>query len=682
MLSRLGLATFFTMNVMAFTMALWTADVYQTDPAGSAQLAAVFAGLFRYIVLIFATPVLFLLGRPLMENAVAGVRRGIFSTDLLLGAGVAASFVYSAVSVLRGEGPIYFEVGCVVLLMVTLGRWLEATGKRKANGALDRLARLMPRTARRVKLGEEEQVALTDVAAGDVLRVLAGERIPADGRVWRGIALVDEQVLTGESAPQSRQAGDVVLGGTLNIDGDLLVTVTAPGSAGTLARLIELVRRARLSRGSYQRVADRVSAWFVPVVTLIAIATFFTHGLLSSWEHGLLQALAVVLIACPCALGLATPLAVWSALGRAADAQVLFRSGEALERLAGIRAIRFDKTGTLTTGTPEVAGLSCETDADRPEVGRRAAALASGSGHVLARAILAFVQRNGKVRSATATEVHTIAGRGISGLAAAEGPGSEGQTPTVLGSRRLIDENGFLVGPALEAAARRAQLEGRTVVWIAWEERARGHFVIEECLRPSARAVLARCRSLGIDTAVLTGDNAARGAVLARELGVDVRAELLPEDKVDALRLARRQFGPVAMVGDGVNDAPALAASDLGVALGCGADLSRESAAVCLLGDDLDRLSWAIELSRRTVRVIRGNLAWSFGFNTAGVGCAALGWLSPALAAFLMAGSSALVVINSLRLASPGEPAGSSVVAGSQAACPDSAAPVLETVPP
>jgi heavy metal translocating P-type ATPase len=446
--------------------------------------------------------------------------------------------------------------------------------------------------------------------------------------------------------------GDTVLGGTLNIDGDLRISVTAAGAEGALGRLIELVRRARLARGPYQRLADRVSAWFVPVVSAIALATFLVHGLRFGWDHGVLQGLAVVLIACPCALGLATPLAVWSALGRAAGAQVLFRSGEALEQLAGIRAIRFDKTGTLTTGAPAVAELTCESAAERPEVERRAASLAAGSSHALARAILACVEPNHR---ATPAAVETIAGRGVS--AVVDGGCPQTTALTVLGSRRWIDECGARVGPALETAERRAREEGRTVAWIAWDGRARGLFAFDESVRPSARAALARCRSLGIDVGVLTGDNAARGAALARELKVDVVAELLPQEKVDALRAARRRFGPVAMVGDGVNDAPALAASDLGVALGCGADLARESASVCLLGDDLDRLAWAIELARRTRRVVRGNLAWAFGFNTVGVGCAALGWLSPALAALLMAGSSALVVVNSLRLSEPEQPA-------------------------
>ncbi len=265
------------MNVVAFSMTLWTADVYQVEAGGHAELIATLEGLFRHLTLLCAAPVLYLLGWPLFENALEGVRRGVFSTDLLLGAGVAAAFAYSAVSVMRGAGPVYFEVGCVVLVMVTLGRWLEATGKLRANDALDRLARLMPDTVRRVRGALEESIPLADIATGDVLRVLAGERIPADGRIERGLAFVDEQILTGESAPRSRQAGDSVLGGTLNIDGDLFIAVSAAGSAGTLARLIELVRTARFTKGSYERLADRVSSWFVPIVTVIALLTFCAY---------------------------------------------------------------------------------------------------------------------------------------------------------------------------------------------------------------------------------------------------------------------------------------------------------------------------------------------------------------------------------------------------------------------
>jgi heavy metal translocating P-type ATPase len=653
-LTRLGLAIFFTMNVMAFTMALWTTDVYPIEGTGQAGLIATFHGLFRHVVLLCAMPVLFLLGWPFWENAVAEVRRGVFSTDLLLGTGVAASFAYSTVSVMRGAGPVYFEVGCVVLVMVTLGRWLEATGKLKASDALDRLSRLMPQRVRRGRDGMEEELDRSAIVAGDMLRVLEGERIPADSRIYRGQAFVDEQVLTGESTPALRQAGDAVLGGTLNLDGDLLVEVTSAGPEGTLARLIELVRQAREAKGRYGRLADRISAWFVPGVTVVALVTFVAHGLWSGWERGLLQALAVVLIACPCALGLATPLAVWSALGRAAGAQVLFRSGDALERLSEVRAVRFDKTGTLTTGTPAVTTLTCEAGADRDEVILRAALLAQASSHVLARAIVRSLGRAAAGLAGTATDTRTCAGRGI--MARVE-IGSSAPL-TFLGSRRLLEENGLGVRPVLDEAARLSEAAGRSIALIGWGGSAQGLFTFEERLRPSARAAIARCRGLGLDVGVLTGDHAARGAALASELGITVAAELLPEAKVAAIAHARACFGPVAMVGDGVNDAPALASSDVGVALGCGSDLSRESAAVCLLGDDLDRLPWAIALARQTRGVIRANLAWAFGYNSLGVACAAVGWLNPALAAFLMVASSAFVIVNSLRLgdANPADP--------------------------
>jgi heavy metal translocating P-type ATPase len=634
------------MNVMAFTMALWTADVYRADGLEVSALTGTLTGVFRSLVLLFALPVLFLLGLPFWENACAGLRRGQFSTDLLLAGGVAASFVYSAFSVARGYGQVYFEVGCVVLVMVTLGRWLEATGKLKANEALDQLARLMPDRARLVRAGVETEIDRAAITKGDVLRVLAGERIPADGDVHSGRALVDQQLLTGESIPLHREAGDAVLGGTLNLDGDLLIQVTSDGPEGTLNRLIELVRKARLAKGAYERLADRVAAWFVPVVTLIATITFFAHGWRSGWGEGMLRGLSVLLIACPCALGLATPLAVWTALARAARMQVLFQSGEALEQLAAVRAVRFDKTGTITTGEPALAGFVCETPGESDHTLGYALALASGSSHILARALATAhksVIRDGRF---SAIDSRLEPGRGVVATVA-----DDAANRTVfLGSRRLMDEYGLAVGAALSTAAKSAEPAGQSLAWVGWGGAARGLFIFHEQLRESAQTAIAHCRQLGLDISVLTGDHTARGRTLARELGVPVEAGLLPEDKVAAVRQAHDQYGSVAMVGDGVNDAPALAASNVGVALGCGTDLSRESAAVCLLGNDLDRLPWAIEFSRRTLAVIRGNLFWAFGYNSAGVACAAVGWLTPSLAAILMVGSSAFVILNSLRL--------------------------------
>jgi P-type Cu+ transporter len=645
-LTRLGLAVFFTMNVMAFTMALWTTDLY---PAGDPdRLAGTLHALFRQLVLLFFLPVLFLLGWPLFNNAWQALRRGVLSTDLLLSAGVAAAVGYSAFSVIRGKGAIYFEVAAVVLVMVTLGRWLEATGKMKASDALDKLTRLLPERVRLLRGDVEEIVPLGAIASGDSLRVLPGERFPADGVLTKNLALVDEQVITGESRPVLKQSGDVVLGGTLNLDGELRMQVTATSSEGTLARLVDLVRAARRRKSDYERLADRVSVYFFPVIGAVALLSFGVHWWHSGLERGLLIALAVVLIACPCSLGLATPLAIWSALGRAAREQVLFRSGEALERLSKVKAIRFDKTGTLTSGQPRVSRFVCEDESEREKVLRCARVLASASSHTLSHAILQFTGQAGPTHPAG--DARVLPGLGVTASDASSG------MQIFLGSRRFLDEQGLRVGVRVEREARAAILNGCSVTFMGWGDEARGLFVFDEELRSSAHPALARCRAAGYNLGILTGDHTARGEVLSSELGIPVQSELLPEDKVAALECARKQFGPVAMVGDGINDAPALAASDVGIALGCGTDLSRDNAEVCLLGDDLTRLPWTLALARQTVRVIRWNLAWAFGYNSLGVLCAAFGLLNPALAALFMVASSALVISGSLSLSNWNEP--------------------------
>ena len=407
-----------------------------------------------------------------------------------------------------------------------------------------------------------------------------------------------------------------------------------------------MVKQARLSKGRYQRLVDRISTWFFPAVAGIAILAFAGHWAFGSLEEGLMAGLAVSLIACPCALGLATPLSVWSAIGQAASHQVLFRSGEALERLSDIRAVRFDKTGTLTSGTAAVEECHFEEEDQRGRCLACAAALAGSSTHVLSAAIVeSFVQgvpKNGACQRAE--EARVVPGRGVVGSL------REGGQPTSisLGSPLLMDERGLRIGPVLTRARDGAQNRGLSLTMVGWDGRVRGLFVFAERWRPGIKQVIGWLRDAGIDVAILTGDHAARGRAIATELGVDVEAELLPEQKVEAIERARRQHGPVAMVGDGINDAPALAASDVGIALGCGTDVSRDSAAVCLLGDDLTRIPWAIELARRTTRVIRRNLFWAFGYNIVGVIAAAAGWLNPAIAALLMVASSALVIGNSL----------------------------------
>lgn len=639
--TRLGLAVFFTLNESVFSMALWTGDIYSHDPHGGA-MASTLEGLFRYLSLLFALPVLWLLGVPLADNALRDLRRGRFSVDLLLLAGVIASFAYSMWNVFRGAGQIYFEVGCVVLTLVTLGRWLEATGKLKTTESLNALERLLPDFVR-VRRGERWiELPLAELAPGDVARVLPGERIPTDGRVSNTVVSVDEQLLTGESRPSIKEPGDELLGGSLNLDGDLWMEVTAPASAGTLARLIAAMRTARLRQGRYERMADRVAAWFTPVVAAIAIATFFGHSISDGWESGMLASLAVVLIACPCALGIATPMAIWAAFGRAAESQVLFRNGEALERLATVRGILFDKTGTLTTGVAELSDTVIHRSADAGEVARVAGALARGSQHVLSAALARALPGIGV--DGLIDNIQHVPGRGLSATRL--------DTPArvFLGNLPFIQEQCLCLSGAVERRVRRALKDGESFTLLGWDGEVRAAFVFQEELRASAVESIRQCRALGLELGVLTGDHAARGAALERELGIRVDAELLPSQKLAAIERAQQVIGPVAMVGDGVNDAPAMAASDVGVAMRGGADLTRDAATVCLLGNDLTRLPWAIELSRFTMRVVRQNLFWAFAYNAIGIVLAAAGWLNPMWAAAAMVASSLFVVANSLRL--------------------------------
>ncbi len=643
MLTGLGVSLFFTLNVIMMTMALWA---YADQP--DSRFAAALADFLRWISLIFTIPVMAWLGVPLGRNALAQLRRGQLSTDLLLMTGVVAAFGYSVTSTLRSLGHVYYEVSCVILVLVTLGRWLEATGRRQASEALHALETLLPETVHRIVdlprdgVEGEELAPLSDVQVGDRLRVRASERIPVDGLVIRGTATVDEQFFTGESWPAPKRPGNTLLGGTLNLDGDLIVEASALPKQGALGRLVDAVRQAQSAKGRYELLADRCSRNFFPVIGLIAGGTAIWHGMHTGYEAALLNSLAVVLIACPCALALATPLAVWAALGTAARRGVLLHGGEALERLSEVNALRVDKTGTLTTGTPSVKQFLCEMETERDEVLLRAAALTDSSTHIFSRAVRGFVETTKLIPILTA--VRSVPGRGI--VASVVGDSHE----TLLGSVRMMTEQTLRTGPRLAAAIRQLDQESESCVLIGWDGEVRGLFLLREELRPEARELIAACRELHLDLEVLTGDHAARGARLQNEIGVPVRAELLPEDKLDAIRKLQFTGARVAMVGDGVNDAPALALADVGIAMGCGTDVTRESADVCLIRNELRAIPWVIGLSRRTVSTIRQNLFWSFAYNGLGVILAACGWLHPAIAAVLMVVSSLMVLGNSLRL--------------------------------
>lgn len=675
---RLGIAIFFSMNLMAFTMTMWSLDIYeiQRDPF-QMQLFEV----FRWLSMMFSLPVLLLLGVPLLQNAMISWRQRIFSTDLLIATGVAAAYVVSVANVLRGEETVYFEVGATVLVMVTLGRWFEATGKQKATEALDKLAALLPMRAQRVTDDGMSEIACADIRSGDHLQIRAGERFPTDAILIDGETTVDEQVFTGESTPLGRVPGDRILGGTVNLDGHVVVRATAAFREGSFGRLLQLLREARLSRGHYQRLADRVSAWFFPLITGVALLTLIMH-----WPSGAGSAiqcsLSVLLIACPCALGLATPLAVWTALSTAVKHQVLFRSGDAIERLATVKAVCFDKTGTLTTGTPQVRHLCSLNDQNASQVLRFCAALARTSSHPFSQAVVRFVEAlDGQCPEPFLNHVRSVPGGGV------EATLVDG-TRLRLGSLEFVSVDAQIeprLSLRISHALSIADQEAASVVAVAVADRPVILFLLTEKIRPEATTTAKAIMDSGLQLMVLTGDRSARAEQLRRDLldchevgcqcsaecasaqvsGHDdhpgrllplsssrltIECDLRPDQKVTMLQQIRRQYGPVAMVGDGINDAPALAASDVGIAMGCGADVSRDSAQVCLLNNDVSRIPWAIQLAQRTRAVIRQNLFWAFGYNSVGVVLAACGLLNPAVAAGLMIVSSLLVISNSLRL--------------------------------
>jgi heavy metal translocating P-type ATPase len=572
--------------------------------------------------------------------------------------GILAAFAYSMWSVVVGDGQVYFDVASLILVFLTLGRWFEAQGKLRSGQALDALAKLLPETVHVLRAGRVVDVPRATAAVGEQLLVFPGERFSVDGVIRAGQAEIDEQTITGESRTISKQVGDAVYSGTLNLDGDLRIVVTAAAGSETVSRMLDLVRQSRRERGHYQRLADRITAWFVPAVAVIACTTAWwhaQHGGTVAWkiDAGILAGLAVVLIACPCALGLATPMALWIALGRAARSQVLFRSGQSLEQLAQVKTIFFDKTGTLTSGKTRVGAFVCEPSSEPRDVLQRAAALAAVSNHCLAGAIMRYVEEPVVIDEVEI--LNTVPGCGLRARLRSTDLHVALGEEVLLGNLPWLSDEGHTIGHELWNDVLAAGGSDATLSAIGWNGRVRGVFVFQEQLRAETAGALAECRQLGLEVGVLTGDRQPRADRLASALGVPVQAEQLPSDKVSAIRAART--GLVAMVGDGVNDAPALAASDIGIAMGCGADLSRDAAAVCLLSNDLARVPWTIGLARQTVRVIKQNLCWAFSYNIIGITLAATGRLSPVWSAVAMVASSAFVVSNSLRLNRYPEPA-------------------------
>jgi heavy metal translocating P-type ATPase len=645
----LGVAIFLSMNVMVVGWVTYGQEAYGAEDAAKVGgLSAATISMFRYLAMLFTAPVLVILGWPIAEMGWRNLRRGIISTELLIALGSAAAFVFSYIAVMRGHGAPYFDTVCMILVLVTLGKYLEASARIRTTSALHELEALLPEQVTVVRGSEHLETARAEVRAGNAVLVRPGSRVPVDGVIDRGSSTIDEQIITGESQPRAAAEGDTVYAGSLNGDGVLVVRATAVGAGTVLHEVIDLLTAARRSKGRYERLADRVTAWFVPLVLTIAagaaIHALRTEGI----EAGIMRFLAVLLISCPCALGLATPMAIWVALGHAARRGILFRTADALEILARVRCVCFDKTGTLTTGEAAVADLAVAESDDAARVLAVAHGLARDATHHLSTGIVTHA-RNVHARVEAVVDVTNHPGRGIGGYL------GETRAPVALGSPAFMTEQNMILPPTMAEALAEYTERGRSVALVGIDDAVRGVFAFAEDLREGAGATIAQLHERGAAVRVLTGDHAARGQRLAEALGVEVETELLPADKLARLNAIPNRLRPVAMVGDGINDAPALAAADVGVALGCGADVTRETADVTLASDDPRDLLVAMDLSARTIRVIRQNLFWAFGYNVVGIYFAATGRLSPIFAALAMVLSSLLVVSNSLRLRGDGD---------------------------
>jgi Cu+-exporting ATPase len=603
-----------------------------------------------WVQLALATPVQFWLGARFYRGGWAALRAGTGNMDLLVALGTSAAYGLSVFHLLAGGGHLYVEASAVVITLVLLGKWLEARARHQTTEAIRALQALRPATARVLRAGTENELPtehelpLAEVVVGDRVVVRPGERIPVDAEVVEGRSHADESLITGESLPVPKEPGDRVTGGALNGEGRLLLRTTAVGAETALARIIRLVEDAQARKAPIQRLVDRVSAVFVPVVVGIAVLTLLGWGVVGGdWSAAILHAVAVLVIACPCALGLATPTAIMAGTGVAARAGILIKDAEVLETARGVDVVAFDKTGTLTGGRPTLARHLAQ-DGDHAGLLRLAAALQAGSEHPLAAAVREAATG---MAPAAARGARAIAGRGVAGEV-------EGRK-LLLGSTRLMEEEGALAAAdALRSEADALAATGHSVSWLAeqvdGDARLLGLLAFRDTPRAGAKAAIARLHALGIRTAMISGDNRGAAQAVADALGIDdVRAEVLPGDKVEAVQ-ALKAHGRVAMVGDGINDAPALSAADVGIAMGSGSDVAMHAAGVTLMRPDPRLVADAISISRRTSGKIRQNLFWAFVYNVVGLPLAAAGLLDPVVAGAAMALSSVSVVGNTLLL--------------------------------
>lgn len=660
LLIRLGVGGFLSMNIMLFSLLLYAGAFTGVD----ARLLP-----WIYLLLwVFATPALIILGGPFLAETWRDAVDGRVTSSALIVLGVGAAYLYSAFAVIERGPHVYFDTATMVLMLFTVGRYLEAAGRARAARNLEPLLAAESECSTVVDGNVETRRPVREVGVGSLVRVRPGERIPLDGTVMEGESHADEAVITGESRLVPKGVGSPVIAGSINMDGPLLIRSNRAGTDTRWAQICRSVRDALTRRSPTQRLADRVVGIFVPLVLSLGALTALCWAQWLPFDRALLISLSVLVIACPCAVGLAAPLATSLGIGRLARRGCLVREPGALEELARARLLAFDKTGTLTSGRARVVRIET-TDVVADEVLARAAGLERHSEHGFGHAIAAAAAVRG-LDPVVAGDVQTLPGRGIRGNADGEA--------VVAGNRALMSELGWSVAPTLGERGRSLEADGYSVIYVGWGEHVRAALALDDAALPEARSTVEALRSRGLHVMLLSGDLARATQRVAVAAGIeDAQSGLSPEVKRAALRRLRQRYGVVAMVGDGLNDGPVLAEADVEIAVGSATDLARETAAVVLPRDGLWMLPWVVDVARAARKTILTNLLWAFGYNLIALTLAVLGLLQPVLAAAVMAGSSVLVVLNSLRLERMPDPVRTPSSGGAEAQSAPDPFPVL-----
>lgn len=632
---RLGVGAFLAMNVMMISLVLYTqpAEVLGTDNVRG----------LRWGLAVLSTPAIIILAGPFLLASIKGILQRRVSTDALISTGCLAAYGVSVLNVARGSGHVYFDTATMLPLVITIGRLIETNAKVRTTQAIRDVFGFLPEFANTVRGSSEARIPISEIIEGDIIRVRPGERIPCDGIIIDGSCMVEEAAFSGEPLPRSCSAGDTVYGGSIDCDGVITLRTMGTAEQSLLVRITDMVRRAQEEKAPVERLAERMATAFVPIVWIIAASAFVYWGVeKGDLEKAAMSAMAVLVVACPCALGIATPLVVCIALGKAAATGVVVRSGDVLEKLSGVQRVFFDKTGTLTDTCVAVADMITTGDVNADLALSLAASIASCSEHTASRAIVSEARSRGiEPEPVTDFEVHP--GLGASGTVTVAGISNV----VTLGSLRLLSQHHqvpkrladqFVTGPL-------------TTTYAGWGGRVHIAFSLRDTVRAEAQSAIDSLLSEGIEPLMISGDRDEPVSNLAHHLGIETfYSECSPEDKVEIVRNAGKARGRVAMVGDGINDAPALAAADIGIATGSSTDLAKESGDIVILGTDLTRIHWAIGLSRRAYSTIRRNLIWAFGYNLAAMSLAFLGLIHPLIAASAMVISSVTVIANSLRL--------------------------------